>query len=94
MQIGFSPLTVYNTVTVYISADGGENNLKQRTEKKIGARGQFATRDSFSFPLTVWKLQIQYGELKNIHDIDSKNMKLGFIDSGQLVHKNLSTEEK
>ena len=31
--------------------------------------------------------RIQNGGLKNINDIDPKNMELGFVDSGRLVGK-------
>ncbi|CAN5388754.1 hypothetical protein BH09BAC3_BH09BAC3_26740 [soil metagenome] len=51
----FSPLTVYNKATSYISADGGEKKYKRRTEKEIGVRGQFTTRGDSS-PLTGWTL--------------------------------------
>jgi hypothetical protein len=48
-----SPLTVYNTWTSYISADGGEKI--KRTEKKFRVRGQFAARgqDFVSATVTV-----------------------------------------
>ena len=53
MQIDFSPLTIYNTVTDYISADGGEN-LKSKNRKEIGVRGQFAALGLNSCSLTNW----------------------------------------
>ena len=55
MQLDFSPLTVYNSVTGFISADSGESILKRMTENKIGIRRQFATRGQIISPQTVEK---------------------------------------
>ena len=56
MQIDFSPLTVYNSVTNYTPLTMKKRNLKSGTEKKIGFRGQFATRGHNSPSLTIWTL--------------------------------------
>lgn len=49
MQIDFSPLSVFNTVTNYSPLTMEKRNLKSETEKKIIFRGQFKHGDSI-FP--------------------------------------------